>query len=50
MLFEEVLRLRPEEPQSYRDLALVLARQGQYERAIELLYKVTRAPPRGIGC
>ena len=40
MLFEEVLRLRPEEPQSYRDLALVLARQKKYTRAIELLYKV----------
>jgi len=25
MIFEDVLRLRPEEPQSYRDLALVLA-------------------------
>jgi tetratricopeptide (TPR) repeat protein len=28
MLFEEALRLRPEEPQSYRDLALVLARRA----------------------
>jgi hypothetical protein len=27
--FEEVLALRPEEPQSYRDLALVLARRAQ---------------------
>lgn len=27
-LFEEALRLRPEEPQSYRDLALVLARRA----------------------
>lgn len=40
MLFEQVLRLRPEEPQSYRDLALVLARQGKYRRAIDLLYQV----------
>lgn len=32
--------LRPEEPQSHRDLALVLAQQGQYCRAIELLYQV----------
>ena len=39
-LFEEVLRIRPEEPQSYRDLALVLAQQKKYERAITLLYKV----------
>lgn len=28
-LFEEVLRLRPEEAQSHRDLALVLARRGE---------------------
>ncbi|MDH4128113.1 MAG: VIT domain-containing protein [Spirochaetota bacterium] len=28
MLFKEVLKLRPEEPQSYRDLALVLARRA----------------------
>lgn len=39
-VFEEVLKLRPEEPQSYRDLALVLARKGEYRRAIELLYHV----------
>ncbi len=40
LVFEEVLKLRPEEPQSYRDLALVLARRGDYRRAIELLYHV----------
>ncbi len=28
LLFEEALKLRPEEPQSYRDLALVLMRRG----------------------
>ncbi|HUT32333.1 MAG TPA: VIT domain-containing protein [Planctomycetota bacterium] len=28
MLFEEALRMRPEEPQSWRDLALVLARRA----------------------
>ncbi len=39
-VFEEVLRMRPEEPQSYRDLALVLGRLGEYPRAIELLYHV----------
>ncbi|TFG63937.1 MAG: DUF2135 domain-containing protein [Spirochaetales bacterium] len=39
-VFEEVLLMRPEEPQSYRDLALILARLGEYTRAIELLYKV----------
>jgi len=40
VLFEEVLRLRPEEPQSWRDLGLVLARQERYERALELLAHV----------
>jgi Ca-activated chloride channel family protein len=39
-LFDEVLRLRPEEPQSYRDLALVLADLKQYPRAMELLAHV----------
>ncbi len=29
MLFEEALKLRPEEPQSWRDLALVLARRAE---------------------
>jgi tetratricopeptide (TPR) repeat protein len=29
LLFEEALRLRPEEPQSHRDLALVLARRAE---------------------
>jgi hypothetical protein len=39
-LFEEVLRLRPEEPQSYRDLALVLADLKKYPRAMQLLAHV----------
>lgn len=40
LLFEEVLAMRPEEPQSYRDLALVLERLGQHRAAIDLLYEV----------
>jgi len=40
LMFEEVIRLRPEEPQSYRDLAFVLAEQGEYDQAIELLYSI----------
>jgi len=52
LTFEEVLGLRPEEPQSYRDLALVLARRAKQSdrdaaavrddlaRALELLSKV----------
>jgi len=40
LAFEKVLELRPEEPQSYRDLGLVLDRLGQLPRAAELLYEV----------
>ncbi len=40
LLFEKVLKLRPEEPQSYRDLALVLDQMKIYSRAVELLYHV----------
>lgn len=39
-VFEEVLNLRPEEPQSYRDLALVLERLKEFRKAVELLYRV----------
>ena len=46
-LFEQVLRLRPEEPQSFRDLSLALARRGQANhaaadcrRAMDLMAKV----------
>jgi len=43
MVFEVAKKLRPEEPQSYRDLGLVLAERGSredLERAVELLYHV----------
>ncbi len=55
LIFEEVVKMRGEEPQSYRDLALVLARRAEtqypekqqststaadFTRAIELLYHV----------
>ncbi len=39
-VFEEVLRIRREEPQSYRDLAAVYAADGQYQRAIDTIYNV----------
>lgn len=38
--FEEVKRMRPEEPQSYRDLALVYEQLGRAEEAAKLLYHV----------
>ncbi len=34
LIFEEVLKIRPEEPQSYRDLALVLSRRGDFLRML----------------
>ena len=43
LAFEEARKLRPEEPQSFRDLGLVLAKRGSkedLERAVELLYHV----------
>ena len=45
-LFEEVLKMRGEEPQSRRDLALALARQPQpdYRRAAALLWEVVQRP------
>jgi len=39
-LFRKVKELRPEEPQSWRDLALVLADLKEYPEAIELLWQV----------
>jgi hypothetical protein len=50
LLFEQLTQLRPEEPQSFRDLALVLAQRAErtrgesarddYERALDLLTHV----------
>lgn len=39
-VFEQVLRLAEEEPQSFRDLGLAYAADGQYQRAIDTLYEV----------
>jgi hypothetical protein len=39
-VFKEVLNIREEEPQSYRDLALAYNEIGNYQQAIDLLYKV----------
>jgi len=43
-VFTEVLRLRPEEPQSLRDLALVLAERGHTEEALRHLYSIVTRP------
>jgi hypothetical protein len=39
-LFEQVLKMRPEEPQSRRDLALVCTALKQHQRAVDLLWEV----------
>jgi hypothetical protein len=41
-VFEEVLNIREEEPQSYRDLALVYAKLGKNQMAVDLLYEVIK--------
>jgi tetratricopeptide (TPR) repeat protein len=41
-IFEEVLAMREEEPQSYRDLGLIYASDKQYQKAVDLLYKVVQ--------
>lgn len=39
-VYEDVLKLRPEEPHSYRDLALVYEEIGEYQKAFDLLYDI----------
>ncbi|NHZ43874.1 VIT domain-containing protein [Massilia aquatica] len=43
-VFEKVLRLAGEEPQSYRDLGLALAASGRTQEAIDTLYEVVERP------
>lgn len=39
-VYKEVLKLRPEEPQSTRDLALAYENVGNYQKAFDLLYTI----------
>ena len=39
-VYERVVKMRGEEPQSYRDLAMVYIELGQLQKAADLLYKV----------
>ncbi|WP_289054715.1 VIT domain-containing protein [Carboxylicivirga marina] len=39
-VYEKVLELRPEEPQSYRDLALAYEEIGEVQKSFDLLYKL----------
>lgn len=41
-VFEQVLQIRKEEPQSYRDLGLCLDKNGEHQKAIDLLYHVVQ--------
>jgi tetratricopeptide (TPR) repeat protein len=43
-VLNEVLELRPEEPQSYRDYALALSLDGKYDRAVRYLWKLVEQP------
>lgn len=46
-VFRRVLELSPEEPQSYRDLGLALAADGQRQEAIDKLWEVVAKPWHG---
>lgn len=39
-LFEKVKELRPDEPHSFRDLALAHQKNGDYQKALDLFYEV----------
>ncbi|AUC76738.1 VIT domain-containing protein [Olleya sp. Bg11-27] len=39
-VYKEILKLRPEEPQSTRDLALAYESVGNYQKAFDLLYTI----------
>ncbi|MDH7445079.1 VIT domain-containing protein [Aquimarina sp. 2201CG14-23] len=40
IVYEKILELRPEEPQSYRDLALAYEYDEAYQKSFDLLYKI----------
>ncbi|MCL2715230.1 MAG: hypothetical protein FWD68_11755 [Alphaproteobacteria bacterium] len=44
-VFERVLRIQGEEPQSRRDLALVADKPGQHQRAVDLLWEAASRRP-----
>lgn len=43
-MYRDVLKLRQEEPQSYRDLGLCLAKSGQHQEAVSILYEMANKP------
>lgn len=40
MVYQKIVTLRPEEPQSYRDLALAYEKVGEIQKSFDLLYKL----------
>lgn len=40
VVYKKILELRPEEPQSYRDLALAYEYIGEFQKSFDLLYKI----------
>ncbi len=40
VVYQKVLELRPEEPQSYRDLALAYEYIGEFQKSFDLLYQI----------
>ncbi len=42
--YKDVLKIRQEEPQSYRDLGLCFAKNEEYQKAVDNLYKVVETP------
>ncbi len=41
-IYQEILRLRPEDIQSYRDLALAYEQTGEYQKSLDLLYRIVK--------
>lgn len=39
-VYEKVLAIKEEEPQSYRDLALAHFKRGDYQQAVDILYRI----------
>ncbi len=46
-MLQRVLELSPEEPQSWRDLGLAYAEDGQYQQAVDKLWEVVTHPWHG---
>ena len=43
-IYEEVVKIRAEEPQSFRDLSLCLAANKDYQKALDIIYAAIKKP------